>query len=88
MFELSFFKIVHNILEWTETPSIQYLSEHESTMSRREPSVRKSAYQDFQAMDRNTRALKMYIISTYPAYFGIDLRAGPKSALIHDNYIK
>lgn len=88
MFELSFFKTVHKILEWTETPSIQYLNEHESSMSRHVPSIRKSLNQDFQVMDRNTRALRIYIVTTYPAYFGTDLRVGPKSALIHDKYIK
>ena len=66
MFELRFFKLVHEILCWEEAPVVHFLNPHE-TSTQKKPAAPVADELD---------PLRMYISIAYPSYFGIKLSIG------------
>ena len=80
MFDLKFFEMVRRLtMEWTEAPQLEVLNEHESWLARNKLTARNSdlssgAARFIQGCRREE--LHQYLHDTYPAYFGLFVRAG------------
>ena len=73
MFDLKFFGIVYDILEWTEGPPFRFLNEHESFHTRFEQTWRESVRQRVLETDPNEKAIRHYVANTYFVYFGLQI---------------
>ena len=82
MFDLCFYKIVCEIMEWKDAPETKYLNRHELALR----SKKYSSGLDFDEQRRlnareNTVLLRRYVAFTYPSYFCLDLRVSSKAML-------
>ena len=80
MFDLKFFGIVYDILEWREGVPLRFMNEHESWITRLEQNSREKTTQQMLYMDPNEKAIRHYVRNTYFIYFGfqscLDLSKG------------
>jgi len=86
MFDLKFFEMVRRLtMEWTEAPQLEVLNEHESyLLATRNKLTARNTKKLSTGHDRLINALTSceredlhnYLHDTYPAYFGLSLRAG------------
>ena len=82
MFDLKFFEMVRRLtMEWTEAPQLEVLNEHESYLARNKLTARNShlstgATRFINALACEREDLHQYLHDTYPAYFGLFVRAG------------
>ena len=71
MFVLRFHRLVRETLDWTEAPGTTYANTHMSILRKREM---KTA--DYGEWGQHNETLRLYIITTYPDYFGLILGIG------------
>lgn len=77
MFDLSFFKIVSDILHWKEALPVVFVNEHqEATSSRHTHSMLDLFRTKTTTTTPEEKLLHIYVKATYPRYFGLTLRAG------------
>ena len=80
MFDLKFFEMVRRLMAWTEAPQLEVLNEHESYLARNKLTVRNAKLSSGHDRLINAatceRDLHQYLHDTYPAYFGLFVRAG------------
>ena len=72
MFDLRFHKYVRETLDWDEAPGTIFLNTHMSVMEKRKAHSR----QGNAGMLKDHEELRLYISTTYSAYFGVVLRIG------------
>ena len=90
MFDLKFFEMVRRLtMEWTEAPQLEVLNEHESYLARNKLTARNAKLSSGHDRFNNAptsceqEELHQYLHDTYPAYFGLFVRAG--KALCHNH---
>ena len=81
MFDLKFFEMVRRLtMEWTEAPQLEVLNEHESYLAQNKLTARNAKLSSGHDRLINAptceRDLHNYLHDTYPAYFGLFVRAG------------
>ncbi len=81
MFDLEFFRIVHKILGWTESPPSQFVSKHVFALHRRsQNSYIADCMQHRATMSTGLVSLHAYVRKTYPAYFDLKLHVSDSFA--------
>ena len=86
MFDLSFFKIVRKLMRWTEAPGQHFGNDHEKHMARRTKLPFFKECTTATTMTPELISLRMYVWSTYPAYFDVDVRVGKALLDYHQVY--
>jgi hypothetical protein len=81
MFDLKFFEMVRRVMAWTEAPQLEVLNEHESYLARNKRTARNTkklstGHDRFINAPTCEQDLHQYLHDTYPAYFGLFVRAG------------
>jgi hypothetical protein len=72
MFDLRFHKYVRETLDWDEAPGTIFLNSHMGVLEKRKAhSMQGNAH-----LLKDREDLRLYISTTYSAYFGVDLRIG------------
>jgi len=80
MFDLKFYEMVRRLISWTEAPQLEVLNEHESYLARNKLTARNvklsSGHDRLINAPTCEQDLHQYLHDTYPAYFGLFVRAG------------
>ena len=81
MFDLEFFKTVRRVLDWTEAPPTHFSNKHECMLEKRtKQPFAAGCTTTLLTMSAQAKALHFYVGTTYPPYFGLELRTGASSA--------
>jgi hypothetical protein len=72
MFDLRFHKYVRETLDWDEAPGTIFLNSHMGVLEKRKA----HGMQGNARLLKDREDLRLYISTTYSAYFGVDLRIG------------
>lgn len=76
MFDLKFFRIVGNVLRWTESPPVRFVSPHEYKIeTSKDSSISDNCLKVSKLMAPEIIQLHMYVKRTYAPYFGIEFRS-------------
>jgi len=76
MFDLRFHKHVRETLDWDEAPGSTFLNTHMSVLEKRKA----QSMQGNAHLLKERKDLRLYILTTYSAYFGLDMRIGEATA--------
>ena len=73
MFDLSFYKVVYRVLDWSELPGCQYMNDNQRRCHQKRPSLswRDKWMQAHCTESETSKELRSYIWETYLPYFSL-----------------